>query len=82
MSADVFASKLKTKPFGDEEKSFRYPNEQGNMKQEIASWASSILSGELENRLSPEEALADLEIIEAMLSSNGGPVELKHQVGG
>lgn len=80
VSANGFTFELKTHPFGGELKASGMPDEQSNVKQEVTAWVKSIQSGTLETRLRPEEALADLEIIEAMLSSGGSPVELKYQI--
>ena len=61
-----------------EEKEF---NDEGNgVKQEIKGWAESLESGKWKDEQSPEEALRDLEIIEAGLKSGeqgGKVVELK-----
>lgn len=80
ISANAFTSELKTKLVGGEEETISAADEPGNVKQEVAAWTKSLRNGTSEKRLSPEEALADLEIIEAMLSSAGNPVELKYQV--
>ncbi|RDI87373.1 hypothetical protein Vi05172_g2898 [Venturia inaequalis] len=47
------------------------------VQEEIDAWAAGISSGEVDRRLSPQEALLDLKILEAMLRSgeNGGVVK-------
>ncbi|KAF2161003.1 hypothetical protein M409DRAFT_70077 [Zasmidium cellare ATCC 36951] len=80
VSANAFTSELKMKPLGGDEKVSSVPDAQHNVSQEVAAWVKSIQSGEVESRLRPEEALADVEIIEAMLNSGGSPVELKYQI--
>jgi predicted dehydrogenase len=53
------------------------------VKQEVAAWAKSIADGVPNAMQSPEQGLADLEILEGMLKSgeNQGKVEsLKYQV--
>ena len=59
-----------------------FDDERGDIGREIATWAQSILDGKLDPRQSPEEALADLELIEAMLRSgeqHGKPESLQYQ---
>lgn len=51
---------------------------EGNgVKQEVSAWAESLVGGKPNPRQSPEEALADLEILEKMLKSgeNHGKTE-------
>lgn len=49
-----------------------FKDEGSGVKQEVAAWAESIIAG-IQNPLqSPEEALADLEILEKMLKSGEG----------
>jgi predicted dehydrogenase len=50
-----------------------------DVKVEVASWAAELEGGKPEARQSPEEALADLAILEAMLESgkkNGAPIDI------
>lgn len=50
---------------------------------EVRVWAKGLVAGKPDPMQSPEEALADLEIIEAILKSGeqgGAPVELAHQI--
>lgn len=55
----------------------------GSVVPEVFAWAKSLKSGKWDPRQSAEEALADLEILEAMLTSgesSGKAVELKYQI--
>ncbi|KAF2453248.1 oxidoreductase-like protein family [Lineolata rhizophorae] len=68
-----------SKPTGEEKREF--PGEGTGVKQEVKAWAESLVSGSQNPRQTPEEALADLTILEAMLRSgenNGTPVDLKY----
>ncbi|KAF7530914.1 hypothetical protein G7054_g9363 [Neopestalotiopsis clavispora] len=59
------------------------PNEEGGVATEVWAWARSIKSGKPDAQQSPEEALADLEMLEAMLKSgeqDGAPVQLSLQI--
>ncbi|KAK0323441.1 hypothetical protein LTR82_005801 [Friedmanniomyces endolithicus] len=81
-SVSVDGTKVTVKPLGGEEKVVDKPDELGGVKQEVFAWAKSLVSGKQEAKQRPEEALADLEILEAMLRSGekgGQPVELKLQ---
>ncbi|KAH6658059.1 oxidoreductase-like protein family [Truncatella angustata] len=58
-------------------------NEEGGVATEVWAWAKSIKSGSPDEQQSPEEGLADLEMLEALLKSgekNGSPVELGLQI--
>lgn len=60
-----------------------FPGEGSGVKQEVAAWAKSILEGTPNLKQSPEEAFADLEILEKMLVSGeaqGKPQSLQFQV--
>lgn len=60
-----------------------FPDEENGVRQEVAAWAQSILDGRPNLLQSPEEALADLEILEKMLKSGeakGKVEELQLQV--
>jgi predicted dehydrogenase len=62
----------------DEVKEF--PNEGNGVKQEIAAWAQSLEKDEADPAQSPEEALKDLQVLEAALRSGeqgGQAVEMK-----
>jgi hypothetical protein len=49
-----------------------FPDQGSGVKQEVAAWADSIVAGKPNPQQSPEEALADLEILEKMLKSGEG----------
>lgn len=75
----VSKGKVTTKRDGKEEVK-DFPDEGNGVKQEIVAWAKELGEGKTDERQSPEEALRDLEILEAMLKSGeqaGAPVELK-----
>lgn len=79
----VAGKTVTTKPTGGEEKVEEKPDELGGVKQEVFAWAASLVNRKQEPQQRPEEALADLDLLEAMLQSGekgGQPVELKHQV--
>ncbi|KAK3067394.1 hypothetical protein LTR53_015761 [Teratosphaeriaceae sp. CCFEE 6253] len=82
-SVTVAGSKVTVKPLGGEEKVEEKPDYLGGVKQEVFAWAKSLMSGKQEPQQRPEEALADLEILEAMLKSGesgGQPIDLKYQI--
>jgi len=63
------------------EKVKEFPDEGTGVAEESRAWSESILAGKADLKQSPEEALADLDILEAFLRSgeqNGAPVELKY----
>ncbi|KAL9080744.1 MAG: hypothetical protein Q9157_000531 [Trypethelium eluteriae] len=56
-----------------------FMNEEFGVKQEVKAWAKALETGLQDPRQKPEEALRDLEMLEAMLRSgeqNGQPVDL------
>ncbi|OJJ65063.1 hypothetical protein ASPSYDRAFT_39863 [Aspergillus sydowii CBS 593.65] len=57
------------------------PFEGVGVKEEVEAFGASILDGGLDNKLRPEEALADLEILEMLVTSgeDGGRKTLKLQ---
>ncbi|KAL3424264.1 oxidoreductase [Phlyctema vagabunda] len=60
-----------------------FSNEGNGVKQEVKAWAEALSRGTVNDKQSPEQALADLEILEAMLKSgekNGEGVKLQHQI--
>jgi predicted dehydrogenase len=60
-----------------------FPEEGSGVKQEVAAWAKSIVAGKQDPAQSPEEALADLEILEKLLRSGeakGKPFDLEFQI--
>ncbi|PWY90265.1 NAD-binding Rossmann fold oxidoreductase family protein [Aspergillus sclerotioniger CBS 115572] len=59
--------------------SFDVPFEGRGVNFELAAFGESIRKGELEERLRPDEAMADLEIMEGMFVSDGGCVQLELQ---
>ncbi|KAF2806409.1 NAD(P)-binding protein [Mytilinidion resinicola] len=70
-----------TKDEADEVKEF--PDEGSGVAPESKAWGESLVSGKPDTRQIPEEALADLELLEAFLRSgeqNGAPIELKYSV--
>jgi len=82
-SVTVAGKTVIVKPKDGEEKVEEKPDELGGVKQEVFAWAKSLVSGKQDLQQRPEEALADLEILEAMLSSGekgGEAVELKYQM--
>jgi predicted dehydrogenase len=63
------------------EKEFK--DEGAGVKQEVAAWAESLMHGRSDPRQAPEQALADLEILEKMLKSgegHGKPESLRFQI--
>lgn len=46
-----------------------FPEEGSGVKQEVAAWAESLVSGKRDEMQAPEEALKDLEVVEACLKS-------------
>jgi predicted dehydrogenase len=66
-----------------ETKVSEFPDERSGVKPEIIAWAESIVAGQANEAQSPEQALADLEILEKLLKSgeSKGKVEiLQHQI--
>jgi predicted dehydrogenase len=58
-------------------------DERTGVPPEVREWGKALAAGKVNPKQSPEEALADLELLEAMLRSgeqDGQPVKLKHQV--
>ncbi|PNS19196.1 hypothetical protein CAC42_2373 [Sphaceloma murrayae] len=56
-----------------------FPKESSGVTEEVQVWARGIEQGEQEAKQSPQEALADLEVLEALLKSNGAVVKLEAQ---
>jgi predicted dehydrogenase len=59
------------------------PNEKTGVPPEVRIWGEAIEGGKADPRQSPEEALADLELLEAMLRSgeqNGQAIPLNYQM--
>ncbi len=57
-------------------------DERSGVPPEVRAWGEALAAGKVNEKQSPEEALADLELIEAMLRSGeqgGAPIKLQHQ---
>ncbi|KAF1958014.1 NAD(P)-binding protein [Byssothecium circinans] len=57
-----------------------FPNDGNGVQPEIVAWGKGLQEGKIDERQSAEEALRDLELLEAMLTSGekgGAPVDLK-----
>ncbi|KAJ9602765.1 hypothetical protein H2200_012545 [Cladophialophora chaetospira] len=57
-------------------------DERTGVPPEVRAWGEALAAGKMNEKQSPEEALADLELIEAMLRSGeqgGVPIKLEHQ---
>ncbi|KAI4770120.1 NAD(P)-binding protein [Aureobasidium sp. EXF-3400] len=68
---------------GKDESSKDFPEDKNGVRQELKAWGESISRGKADPMQSPEEALADLEVLEAMIKSgeaDGKAIELKLQV--
>lgn len=80
---EPFEGKVTVKAKGESEgKTEEAKDEFGGVKQEVFAWAKSIKEGKPDSRQSPEEALGDLEVLEAIIKSgqrDGIPVNLYHQ---
>jgi len=80
---EPFEGKVTVKAKGDSEGKFEEAKDEfGGVKQEVFAWAKSIKEGKPDPQQSPEEALGDLEMLEAILKSgqrDGIPVNLYHQ---
>ncbi|KAJ8067349.1 hypothetical protein OCU04_004702 [Sclerotinia nivalis] len=71
-SVTVIRSKVIVRKGEESEKNFtevEFTAEGSGVKQEVAAWAQSIVDKKPDTRQSPEEALADLEILEKLLRS-------------
>ena len=80
---EPFEGRVTVKAKGETEgKTEEAKDEFGGVKQEVFAWAKSIKEGKPDPQQSPEEALGDLEILEAIIKSgqrDGIPVNLYHQ---
>ncbi|TIA37631.1 NAD(P)-binding protein [Aureobasidium pullulans] len=59
-----------------------FPEDKNGVRQELKAWGESIAQGKAHPLQTPEEALADLEVLEAMIKSgeaDGKAIELKLQ---
>lgn len=83
-TVSVSGSTVTIKPAsGGEEEVVEKSDELGAVKREVFAWAQGLVEDMEEGRQRPEEALADLEVLEGMLRSGeagGGVVELRYQV--
>ena len=64
------------------EKTKKVANERSGVPPEVRAWGEALAAGKSNAAQSPEEALADLEILEGCLRSGeqgGKPIELKYQ---
>jgi len=74
-SVTVIMSKVTVRQGQQSEGNFEeseFEDEGSGVKQEVAAWAEGLADGKPDPRQSPEEALADLEILEKMLKSGEG----------
>ncbi|CAI6341372.1 unnamed protein product [Periconia digitata] len=65
----VSKGKVTVQKNGEKEVVKEHPDEGNGVKQEIAAWGKALQEGKANQRQSPEEALGDLEWLEAMLQS-------------
>lgn len=56
-----------------------FTEEGSGVKQEVKAWGEALKAGKPNLKQSPQEALADLEILEKMLKSGGKPLVLEFQ---
>jgi predicted dehydrogenase len=68
----VLGSKVIVHETGGKPVEKEFSNEGSGVKQEVAAWAESLVAGKANPLQSPLEALADLEIMEKMLTSRAG----------
>lgn len=68
----VVGSKVIVQETGEKPMEKEFPNEGSGVKQEVAAWAESLVAGKPNPRQSPDEVLANLEILEKMLKSGEG----------
>lgn len=60
-----------------------FPDRSNGVEGEVAAWAKGIAEGKPDPMQSPEQALADLELLEQMLVSGekgGVQIKLEHQI--
>lgn len=70
----VFGSTVTTVFDGKEEKRV-VQDERTGVPPEVRKWGEALAAGQRNEKQEPEEALADLELLENMLSSDGKPVD-------
>jgi len=81
-TVDVESEKV-TVVEGGKQSSKDFPDDGNGVTQEVKAWAESIVNGKPEPDQSPEQALADLETLEAMVKSgeaDGRPIDLTLQI--
>jgi predicted dehydrogenase len=74
-SVTIVRSKVTVREGEEKEGKFAekdFPGEGSGVKAEVKAWAESIAAGKANPAQAPEEALADLEILEKMLKSGEG----------
>ena len=65
-----------------DDKTEEIQDERSGVPPEVRAWGEALAAGKTNKKQSPEEALADLELIETMLRSGeqgGIPIKLEHQ---
>jgi len=81
-SVSVSGSTITTNIDGKEEKT-EVKDERSGVPPEVRKWGEALAAGKTNERQNPEEALADLELLELMLRSgenNGTPIDTKYQL--
>ncbi|MCJ1321368.1 hypothetical protein MMC15_006712 [Xylographa vitiligo] len=81
-SVSVSGSTITTNIDGKEEKT-EVKDERSGVPPEVRKWGEALTAGKTNERQNPEEALADLELLELMLrsgESNGTPIDTKYQL--
>ncbi|MCJ1288735.1 hypothetical protein MMC34_000264 [Xylographa carneopallida] len=81
-SVSVSGSTITTNIDGKEEKT-EVQDERSGVPPEVRKWGEALAAGKTNERQNPEEALADLELLELMLRSgknNGAPIDTKYQL--
>lgn len=68
-TVSIIGNKVTVHKTGEETVEKDFPDEGSGVKQEVAAWVEALVAGKPNPRQSPEEALADLEILEKMLRS-------------
>lgn len=62
-SVEVGFDETLSKRIGEEPQTERFPEDKNGVRQEIKAWAEALTSGKQNVLQSPEEALADLEVV-------------------
>jgi predicted dehydrogenase len=71
-TVSIVGNKVSVSETGGKPTEKDFPDQGSGVKQEVAAWAESLIAGKPNPRQSPDEALADLEILEKMLRSGEG----------